>query len=275
MPRRRRLGLQAEVRRRGVTVGGCRLQRGVELVDGHDVGAESAQVMHDRAHERAHPAELADHHAQVSQRGAEAAETFEFAQRRHAGAAARMGAVDVEGTGGRGAEHAVGLQPTVALKVFERPGREGAEDAVDASAVETESAELALQRGDIVATHVGGDQLQRTVTEAPGSLDERQPRGFVADVLLSQAVRALERPYGGVGRRAVGGGLGAGYREAGAAEPTLQVADRFAVLSRRQWAETRNSSSSCSSWVLPMAPTSFLLISPPVNTSIVGMLITL
>ena len=93
--------------------------------------------------------------------------------------------------------------------------------------------------------------------------------------MLTQAVGALEGTHGGLG----GGADSCRSRrrpgEAGAAEATLEVADGLAVLPGGQWAETRNSSSSCSSWVLPIAPTSFLLISPPENTSIVGMLITL
>ena len=85
---------------------------------------------------------------------------------------------------------------------------------------------------------------------------------------------ALEGTHGGLGGGAVAASLGAGRGEAGTTEATLEVADGLAVLPGGQWAETRNSSSSCSSWVLPIAPTSFLLISPPENTSIVGMLIT-
>jgi len=53
------------------------------------------------------------------------------------------------------------------LKVLECPRGERAEDPVDPPAVEPETTELALQRGDIVAAEVRGDQLQRSVTEPP------------------------------------------------------------------------------------------------------------
>ena len=70
-------------------------------------------------------------------------------------------------------------------------------------------------------------------------------------------------------------GLGADRAEPGGAEPALQVLDGVAVLPEGQLLETRNSSSSWSSWDLPLAPTRRLLTSPPENTSSVGMLITL
>ena len=85
----------------------------------------------------------------------------------------------------------------------------------------------------------------------------------------------LERLHGVAGRHAEDAGHGATGREPGGAEPALQIADGVAVLTRGQLEETRNSSSSWSSWDLPLAPTSRLLTSPRENTSRVGMLITL
>ena len=85
----------------------------------------------------------------------------------------------------------------------------------------------------------------------------------------------LERTDGVLRRDAELAGLGADRAEAGGAEPALEVLDGVAVLPEGQLLETRNSSSSWSSWDLPLAPTRRLLTSPPENTSSVGMLITL
>jgi hypothetical protein len=89
-----------------------------------------------------------------------------------------------------------------------------------------------------------------------------------------QAAMALERLEGGDGGGVERRRLGAGRGEAGATETTLQIANRLAVLSRDQRTETRNSSSSCSNWVLPRAPMTRLLRLPLEKTSSVGMLCT-
>ena len=145
---------------------------------------------------------------------------------------------------------------------------------VDPSAVEAELAEQRLQRADVIATQVRSEQLQRPVTESPRCLDEGEPRRLVAGAVIVQSAVALERLDGGDGRRIERTGLGSDRGEPGAPEATLQVANRLAVLSRDQGTETRNSSSSCSSWVLPRAPMTRLLRLPLEKTSSVGMLCT-
>jgi hypothetical protein len=92
-----------------------------------------------------------------------------------------------------------------------------------------------------------GHQTQRSVTESPRGLDEREPRGFVAVAVVVQTAMALERPHGDLRRRAELTGLGAGRSEPGGTEPTLEVADGVAVLTADQLLETRNSSNSWSS----------------------------
>jgi len=69
--------------------------------------------------------------------------------------------------------------------------------------------------------------------------------------------------------------LGTRRRKAGGTEAALQVADRFAPLTRGQWEVARNSSSSWRRAPLPLAPTIFFFTSPSWSTSSVGMLITL
>ena len=85
----------------------------------------------------------------------------------------------------------------------------------------------------------------------------------------------LEVAHGLFGDRAKKTRLGTGRMEAGGAEAALQVADRFAPLTRGQWEVARNSSSSWRRAPLPLAPTIFFFTSPSWSTSSVGMLITL
>ena len=175
---------------------------------------------------------------------------------------------------GLGAADPVDVEPAVALEVRQGAGRRRAEDPVDAAAVEPEPAERGLQLADVVAAQVRGDESQRAVTEPPRGLDEREPRRFVALAVVAQPAMALEGADGvHRGRVEQPGSSSAG--ETGGAEAALQVADGVAVLTGGQREETRNSSSSWSSWDLPLAPTRRLCTSPPEKTSSVGMLITL
>ena len=91
--------------------------------------------------------------------------------------------------------------------------------------------------------------------------------------MVAQAAVTLERPDGRFRRLAVLTTPGRGKPRR--PEAALEVAYGVAVLPAGQREETRNSSSSWSSWALPLAPTRRLCTSPPENTSSVGMLITL
>ena len=93
--------------------------------------------------------------------------------------------------------------------------------------------------------------------------------------MVTQPAVALERPHGVAGRIAEDARLGTTGRVPGGAETALQIADGVAVLAWGQLEETRNSSSSWSSWDLPLAPTRRFCTSPPLKTRRVGMLITL
>ena len=228
---------------------------GIELVGGDHLGAVLAQALGDLAGERAEPAELADDDAQLLQRGADGAELLELADRRHAGPGAGAGAVDLEGPDGRRSADAVDVEAAVALEVLERRGGGRPEDAVDPAAVEAEAAEPGLQRADVVAALERRHQPQRAVTEAPRRLDQRQPGRLVAVAVVVEPAVALEGAHGVLRRGAELAGLGAGRGEPGGAEPALEVADGVAVLTAGQLVETRNSSSSWSSWDLPLAPT--------------------
>ena len=81
--------LEPEVGRGQVAVGGGGVDRRVELVDGDHLGAGLAQALGDVAAQRAQPTELADHQAQLAQRGADGPELFQFAHRRHARSGSR------------------------------------------------------------------------------------------------------------------------------------------------------------------------------------------
>ncbi len=145
---------------------------------------------------------------------------------------------------------------------------------VNPPAVEAELAQLGLQRADIIAAQVRRQQLERPIAEPPRRLDEGEPRRLVAAAMIVQPAIALERLDSRNGRRIERTGVRSDRGEPGAREATLQVANRLAVLSRDQGMETRNSSSSCSNWVLPRAPMTRLLRLPLEKTSSVGMLCT-
>ena len=93
--------------------------------------------------------------------------------------------------------------------------------------------------------------------------------------MVAQPAVTLKRSYGCLGCLTVEAALGADGAEPGSAKPALQVADGLAALTDGQREVTRNSSSSWSSWDLPLAPTRRLCTSPPEKTNRVGMLITL
>ena len=84
----------------------------------------------------------------------------------------------------------------------------------------------------------------------------------------------LKGPHGDLRGDVESAGFGVARSEAGRAEAALEVADGVAALTEGQLEETRNSSSSWSSWDLPLAPTRRLCNSPPLKTRRVGMLIT-
>ena len=119
-----------------------------------------------------------------------------------------------------------------------------------------------------------GDEAQRPVTEAPRRLDEGEPGGLVAPAVVVQAAVALEGLHGELRGDVGAARFGVIRAEAGPAEAALEVADGVAALTEGQLEETRNSSSSWSSWDLPLAPTRRLCNSPPLKTKSVGMLIT-
>ena len=164
--------------------------------------------------------------------------------------------------------------PQLRWNSLQRRRRRRTEDAVDAAAVEAETAEPALQRADVVAAQERDDEPQRPVAEAPRRLDEGEPGRFVAAAVVVQAAMTLEGPHGGLRGDVEHTRFGVVRAEAGRAEPALQVADGVAALTEGQLEGTRNSSSSWSSWDLPLAPTSRLCNSPPLKTRRVGMLIT-
>ena len=101
------------------------------------------------------------------QRCGDAVEALEFTDRGHSWTAAGSRADDGEGLGGALAADPVDVEPAVALEILEGSGGQRSEDPVDPPAVEPELAEHRLQRADVVTAQVGGQQLERAVTETP------------------------------------------------------------------------------------------------------------
>jgi hypothetical protein len=161
------------------------------------------------------------------------------------------------------------------LEVLECARGAWAEDPVDTPAVESDSAQCRLQLTHVVAAHVRRDQHEQPVADLPGGFDQGAPRLVVAQSGGTETTLVLEVTQRGFGRRAKKTRLGAGGLEPGGAEAALKVAYGLAALTGCQREVARNSSSSCISAPLPLAPTIFFLISPPSNSSSVGMLMTL
>lgn len=241
-------------------------------------GTLGPQRSRDRPGDRAEPAELANDDAQGPKRlvGGQC-----FTNRGDSWARAALATEQLEHGNGSWSTDPVGCQSPVALEVLERPNRRRAEDPVGPTTVETELIQPVLERGDVVTAQLWGRQDEQTVAETPSGLDERQPGGLVAvptDVETTSELKRGDRL--GRGHTEVARSVD-GDSESRRAQAALQVADRFALLSRcqrevaGQRAVARNSSSSWSRAPLLLAPTSRLDTSPPENTSSVGMLMTL
>ena len=105
--------------------------------------------------ERAQPAGVADHDAAAQQGPRRLAQRLTLPDADDRLRVVRAGAEAVEALPGGGPAHRVGGEARVALEVDEGPLRALAEDAVDASGVETERAQPPLQRRDVVAPQWG------------------------------------------------------------------------------------------------------------------------
>ena len=91
-----------------------------------------------------------------------------------------------------GSADAVDDEAAVRLEVLERMRGQRAEDAVDLAAVEPETAEIALQAGDIVAAQVRRGEEQQPVAQTPRRFDESGPGVLATDAVDSEAASLLE-----------------------------------------------------------------------------------
>src|SRR5207237_9234562 len=82
--------------------------------------------------------------------------------------------------------------PGVALELGQRRRGTDAEDAVDAAGVEAESAEPALEHGDVVTPERRRAVVKEPVAETPAGLDQGRPRLAAADAVDAQPARLLE-----------------------------------------------------------------------------------
>jgi hypothetical protein len=90
------------------------------------------------------------------------------------------------------------------LEVKEGNPRAFTEYSVDATRIESESAEPALEVGDVVTVNHWRLQVEVAVTEPKSRLDDRCPRLMSADSVGAQATLTLEHGDGALSLRAIG-----------------------------------------------------------------------
>src|SRR4051812_11374187 len=103
-----------------------------------------------------------------------------FSDRGHAGTGPTLPHQPDEHADRRGAAHAIGADPAVALEIDQGPCGRRPEDAVGPAAIEPEVVETLLKGNDVVATHLGRLELERPIAEMPPRLTDRQPGLLVA-----------------------------------------------------------------------------------------------
>lgn len=117
---------------------------------------------------------------------------------------------------------------------------------------------------------------QHTFAQGPGRLDQGRPCDLIGEARDAQATGLLKLDDGSLGDVAVQPGCGCtGDEMPGDGQSMLKIANRIATRAGPQDDGVRNSSNSCNSWPLPLAPTIRFRSSPSWNTSKVGMLMTL
>ena len=135
------------------------------------------------------------------------------------------------------ADHAVGRQTGVALKVDQRALDRGVEDAALGSGVEAEEVELDLQRQYVVAAKGGDAQVQQAVAERVAGLDQLVPGVGPEDAVDEQPALLLEGPEGelaGRPEKAVEAFVAELVPEP--VQPLLHVGDFFAAIAESQCA---------------------------------------
>lgn len=271
--RRAVMGRQTQVDVGGERVGLMSVLGAVGVVDRQHAHAGVGQSTAHRGRGRGQPARLANGQTLTVQRGRGAPQSLTLAHECHRVGVAEATAVPIERIDGGGSADAIGPETGVALEVLDRPGGVAAQDPIDASGIEAEPSQPALELGDVLASEHRALQVEQPVAEVVPGLDQLSPGHGADDAVDVDAVTVLERGDGALGavtERAVDRtGIAAQCSEAG-----LQIADVVAPCAGAEGADYRNSPSSCRSWPLPLAPTMRFAGSPFSKTMSVGMLMT-
>jgi hypothetical protein len=227
------LDAQAEVEFRLEPVGRLRLCRFIGVVEGHDVGAATAERAGEGGGEHTATPELAYGQSPIVEFGSTTPETVQLAHLCHGGCSRRpSGQVPQAHNGGRSG-NAIGYEARVALEVEEGTSRVRAKDSVYPTGIEAEASQSELQVGDVVAPEHRCVQVQVAVTQVEARLDQGCCRGRVEETVFVQAPLGLEAPDTGGGCRTEDAGLhfGAVYRVAHLGKAPMEVADTVARVS--------------------------------------------
>jgi len=252
--------LEAEVHVRPETIRCLGLRSSIRFVHEDHVGTLGARRAGDGTSDAAQTAELTYHEAAIDELR-QRMNAFGLAEHRNPGTLSRLPAHAIERANRVGSAHTITGHSATALELKECVRSSRPEDAVDTSGVEAETTELALQCRDVVAAHVRRGEFEQAIPEHPTGFYEHVPRGFIADARHRQSARLLEVAHRTGGCIAVVTHVQR-QRAQDVGQSSLQVADRFAALTRGQREGGKNSAISERSAFFGFAPTRRFLISP-------------
>lgn len=178
--------------------------------------------------------ELSDHQSTIDE-PRQCVDAFGLAEHRYARTLARLFAESLEIAQGVGATDAVSRHATTALELEECARSARAEDAVNATGIKAQSTQFALQRGDVVAAHVGRGEFEQAVSQSPTRFDQCGPCCVVANSTGSQATSFLKARHRSLGRRAIRTDLRRSSGKTDVGQSALQITHGLAAQTRRQW----------------------------------------
>ena len=231
------LNFQTEVHDGIEVVGRGRLCRLIRIVQDEYVCSAGPQDPGERGCQGARTPELANGQTLAPEVGVALAEAVQLTHLRYRGSPGRPAQELEECLDSLGSGYSVDGQAGVPLEVAECAGGVRAEDPVDPTCVEPETAEAELEVGYVVAPKHWSVQVEVAVPQADPCLHEGGLGGLVHRAVLIQApfgLKCQERP-GRIRPEVVGGHLDGIHRMADGQETTVEVRDGCPVVAGSDW----------------------------------------